>query len=230
MGLRGPRDLHDIAVRLEYCSGQAASAMWNAEAIELGALMRATDRGAEIIRHRARAQGAGDLTRVVAARAVSHEIQAQIVAHEHGVFVVCATLPNIGCAARLEYELYRHLRAFGSVAGSRTCGKQGSKPRHKPRKSLEIRPAARSPARLLEEIDCLFLASTRRTPDSSEVVSSDARRAKPKTGLVLSGGGMRGAYEVGIVAGIMEVLDPEPGSGPVFQIFSGTSVGAINAT
>src|SRR5450432_2078021 len=41
---------------------------------------------------------------------------------------------------------------------------------------------------------------------------------------------MRGAYEVGIVAGIMEVLDPEPGSGPVFQIFSGTSVGAINAT
>jgi NTE family protein len=54
--------------------------------------------------------------------------------------------------------------------------------------------------------------------------------AKPKTGLVLSGGGMRGAYEVGIVAGIMEVLDPEPGSDPVFQIFAGTSVGAINAT
>jgi NTE family protein len=47
---------------------------------------------------------------------------------------------------------------------------------------------------------------------------------------VLSGGGMRGAYEVGIVAGIMEVLDPEPGSDPVFHIFAGTSVGAINAT
>jgi NTE family protein len=61
-------------------------------------------------------------------------------------------------------------------------------------------------------------------------VSSHASRAKPKTGLVLSGGGMRGAYEVGIVAGIMEVLDPEPGSDPVFQIFAGTSVGAINAT
>lgn len=41
---------------------------------------------------------------------------------------------------------------------------------------------------------------------------------------------MRGAYEVGVVAGIMEVLDPEPGSPPVFQIFAGTSVGAINAT
>lgn len=47
---------------------------------------------------------------------------------------------------------------------------------------------------------------------------------------MLSGGGMRGAYEVGIVAGIMEVLDPEPGSDPVFQVFAGTSVGAINAT
>jgi len=41
---------------------------------------------------------------------------------------------------------------------------------------------------------------------------------------------MRGAYEVGVVAGIMEVLDPEPNSGPVFQVFAGTSVGAINAT
>jgi NTE family protein len=61
-------------------------------------------------------------------------------------------------------------------------------------------------------------------------VSSYTLRAKPRTGLVLSGGGMRGAYEVGIVAGIMEVLDPEPGSDPVFQVFAGTSVGAINAT
>jgi len=41
---------------------------------------------------------------------------------------------------------------------------------------------------------------------------------------------MRGAYEVGVVAGIMEVLDPEPAAGPVFQVFAGTSVGAINAT
>src|SRR5882757_7450111 len=41
---------------------------------------------------------------------------------------------------------------------------------------------------------------------------------------------MRGAYEVGVVAGIMEVLDREPGSEPLFQVFAGTSVGAINAT
>ena len=61
-------------------------------------------------------------------------------------------------------------------------------------------------------------------------MSSDPQRTRPKTGLVLSGGGMRGAYEVGIVAGIMEALDPEPGSDPVFQVFAGTSVGAINAT
>jgi NTE family protein len=61
-------------------------------------------------------------------------------------------------------------------------------------------------------------------------VVSDRGLARPKTGLVLSGGGMRGAYEVGIVSGIMEVLDPEPGSPPTFQIFAGTSVGAINAT
>jgi NTE family protein len=49
------------------------------------------------------------------------------------------------------------------------------------------------------------------------------------TGLVLSGGGMRGAYEVGVVAGIADVLDREPDAGPLFQVFSGTSVGAINA-
>ncbi len=41
---------------------------------------------------------------------------------------------------------------------------------------------------------------------------------------------MRGAYEVGVVAGIMEVLDRDPALGPLFQVFAGTSVGAINAT
>ncbi|MEM7449047.1 MAG: patatin-like phospholipase family protein [Myxococcota bacterium] len=46
-------------------------------------------------------------------------------------------------------------------------------------------------------------------------------------GLVLSGGGARGAYEAGVVAGITEILGggrPSP-----FNVFSGTSVGAINA-
>ncbi len=53
---------------------------------------------------------------------------------------------------------------------------------------------------------------------------------RPVTGLVLSGGGARGAYEVGVVQGIIEVLglgstEPSP-----FTVFSGTSVGAINVT
>src|SRR5688572_15246969 len=57
------------------------------------------------------------------------------------------------------------------------------------------------------------------------------RRSIAKTGLVLSGGGMRGAYEVGVVAGIAEVLDIQADeAGPLFDVFSGTSVGAINAT
>lgn len=53
--------------------------------------------------------------------------------------------------------------------------------------------------------------------------------ASLKTGLVLSGGGMRGAYEAGVVAGILEVVRPRPGDPPLFRIFSGASVGAINA-
>ena len=55
--------------------------------------------------------------------------------------------------------------------------------------------------------------------------SSSARAA---TALVLSGGGARGAYEAGVVAGIVEVLGEERGRAP-FGIFTGTSVGAINA-
>jgi len=49
-------------------------------------------------------------------------------------------------------------------------------------------------------------------------------------GIVLSGGGMRGAYEVGVVLGIMEVLGRRPSDDPLFRVFAGTSVGAINAT
>lgn len=46
--------------------------------------------------------------------------------------------------------------------------------------------------------------------------------------LVLSGGGVRGAYEVGVVEGILEALGPRYRS--PFRIFAGTSVGAINAS
>ena len=48
-------------------------------------------------------------------------------------------------------------------------------------------------------------------------------------GLVLAGGGARGAYEVGILAGISEVLNMLPKDRPRFNVLAGTSVGAINA-
>lgn len=51
----------------------------------------------------------------------------------------------------------------------------------------------------------------------------------PRTGLVLSGGGMRGAYEAGVLHGIVEVLKRSARDAPLFQILAGTSVGAINA-
>jgi NTE family protein len=47
-------------------------------------------------------------------------------------------------------------------------------------------------------------------------------------GLVLSGGGARGAYEVGVLAGIVEALGPDERQGALFRVIAGTSVGAIN--
>ena len=52
----------------------------------------------------------------------------------------------------------------------------------------------------------------------------------PLTGLVLSGGGARGAYEAGVVAGIVDVLNVRRSDSAPFQVFAGTSVGAINAS
>ena len=48
-----------------------------------------------------------------------------------------------------------------------------------------------------------------------------------KTALVLSGGGARGAYQVGVLKAIAELL-PKSSINP-FQIVCGTSSGAINA-
>ncbi len=51
------------------------------------------------------------------------------------------------------------------------------------------------------------------------------------TGLVLTGGGARAAYQVGVLSAIMELLDPDWHTrfrNP-FQIICGTSAGAINA-
>lgn len=51
--------------------------------------------------------------------------------------------------------------------------------------------------------------------------------AAVNTALVLSGGGVRGAYEVGVVQGILDVLGPR--DRVPFQTWVGTSVGGINA-
>tara|TARA_B100000586_G_scaffold228401_1_gene176586 strand:- start:379 stop:1506 length:1128 start_codon:yes stop_codon:yes gene_type:complete len=49
-----------------------------------------------------------------------------------------------------------------------------------------------------------------------------------KVGLVLPGGGARGAYQIGVLKGINEIL-PDKVKNP-FSVISGTSVGAINAS
>src|SRR5688572_2884142 len=54
------------------------------------------------------------------------------------------------------------------------------------------------------------------------------RHVQPRIGLVLTGGGARAAYQVGVLQAISEML---PADVPCpFQIISGTSAGAINAT
>ena len=50
-----------------------------------------------------------------------------------------------------------------------------------------------------------------------------------KTGLVLGGGGARGAYEVGVLSYLREELEPELGRELKLDILAGTSVGAIHA-
>lgn len=52
---------------------------------------------------------------------------------------------------------------------------------------------------------------------------------KPRIGLVLSGGGARGAYEVGVLMGVAEALAAKGTAEPLFRVMAGTSVGAINA-
>ncbi len=59
-------------------------------------------------------------------------------------------------------------------------------------------------------------------------MDSSDRPARPRIGLVLSGGGARAAYQVGVLRAISAML---PATAPVpFQIICGTSAGAINAT
>ena len=59
--------------------------------------------------------------------------------------------------------------------------------------------------------------------------TATAPRRKPRTALVLSGGGSRGAYEAGVLSWIFENVYPRLGAGFEFDLVSGTSVGAIHA-
>jgi len=57
----------------------------------------------------------------------------------------------------------------------------------------------------------------------------DSLTARSKIGLVLSGGGARGAYQAGVLSGISEVIGDAYGSQP-FPIITGCSAGSINAS
>jgi NTE family protein len=62
---------------------------------------------------------------------------------------------------------------------------------------------------------------------ASNVATFPASRMKPRAGLVLTGGGARAAYQVGVVKAVRDLLG-EPARNP-FPILCGTSAGAINA-
>ena len=62
---------------------------------------------------------------------------------------------------------------------------------------------------------------------ASNVAPFPASRMKPRAGLVLTGGGARAAYQVGVVKAVRDILG-RPARNP-FPILCGTSAGAINA-
>jgi NTE family protein len=55
---------------------------------------------------------------------------------------------------------------------------------------------------------------------------SETREAPPAVGLVLAGGGARGAYEIGVLSALLPALD-QRGERPT--VIVGTSIGAMNA-
>ena len=67
-------------------------------------------------------------------------------------------------------------------------------------------------------------------PPATEAEASAAikRKTAARTGLVLSGGGARGAYEAGVIRYIRDELPPRVRAHARFEIITGTSVGAIN--
>ena len=62
---------------------------------------------------------------------------------------------------------------------------------------------------------------------AGNVAQFPAPRIKPRAGLVLTGGGARAAYQVGVVKAVRDILG-NPVKNP-FPILCGTSAGAVNA-
>ncbi len=64
--------------------------------------------------------------------------------------------------------------------------------------------------------------------EATNAANTDARTSAeaPVTGLVLPGGGARGAYQVGVLRAVSELLGPDAAP---FQVVCGTSAGAVNA-
>jgi len=65
------------------------------------------------------------------------------------------------------------------------------------------------------------------TAAANNVARFPANRVKPRAGLVLTGGGARAAFQVGVVKAVRDILG-NPVKNP-FPILCGTSAGAINA-
>ena len=64
--------------------------------------------------------------------------------------------------------------------------------------------------------------------DERAAPSSSAPSSR-RLAMILSGGGARGAYEVGVLSYVFDDLTRVRGGPPRIDILSGTSVGAINA-
>ena len=63
--------------------------------------------------------------------------------------------------------------------------------------------------------------------DLTHTITQLAGKVRPRAGLVLTGGGARAAYQVGVIKAVREILG-NPAKNP-FPIVCGTSAGAINA-
>src|SRR5262252_2383931 len=63
----------------------------------------------------------------------------------------------------------------------------------------------------------------------TETVKNVATGGKRRVAMILSGGGARGAYEVGVLWYIFDDLTRQRGAPPRLDVLCGTSVGAINA-